>query len=44
MYRVELHLRLRRAYVVDGMGTREACRVFWLRRDPVGKMLATSNA
>ena len=39
---MELHLRVRRACMVDGMSTREASRVFGLHRDTVRKMLAYS--
>ena len=42
MYKVELYVRVRRAFMVDGMSTREAARVFGLHRDTVRKMLAYS--
>ena len=42
MYQVEMHLRLRRACMVEGMSVREASRVFGLHRDTVRKMLEYS--
>ena len=42
MYQVESYLRVRRAVMVEGMGIREASRVFGLHRDTVRKMLAYS--
>ena len=42
MYKVEIHLRVRRAYFVEGMSVREAARVFGLHRDTVRKMLRYS--
>ena len=41
MYKVELYVRVRRAWV-EGMSTREAARVFGLHRDTVRKMLEYS--
>ena len=37
---MERYVRVRWAWMVDGMSTREAARVFGLHRDTVGKMLA----
>ena len=45
MYHVEIYVRVRRACracMVEGMGVREASRVFGLHRDTVRKMLAYS--
>jgi transposase len=42
MYKVEMYLRVRRAYFVEGMSIREAARVFGLHRDTVRKMLKYS--
>ena len=42
MYKVELYVRVRRAWMVEGMSTREAARVFGLHRDTVRKMLEYS--
>ena len=39
---MELYVRVRRACMVEGMSTREAARVFGLRRDTVRKMLEYS--
>ena len=39
---MELCVRVRRACMVEGMSTREAARVFGLRRDTVRKMLEYS--
>ena len=39
MYSVELYMRFRGAYVIDGMSIRRASRVFGLHRDTVRKML-----
>ena len=44
MYHVEMHARVRRACMVEGMSVREASRVFGLHRDTVRKMLAYSAA
>ena len=40
MYIVDMYLRVRRACLVEGMGIREASRVFGLHRDTVRKMLS----
>ena len=37
---MELYLRVRRAFMVDGMSIREAVRVFGLHRDTLRKFLA----
>ena len=42
MYQVDVHLRVRRAVMVDGMSIREVSRVFGLHRDTVRKILAYS--
>ena len=39
---MELYARVRRAFMVDGMSTREAARVFGMHRDTVLKMLKYS--
>ena len=39
---MDLHVRVRRACMVEGMSTREAARVFGLHRDTVRKMLEYS--
>ena len=40
MYQVDVHLRVRKAVMVEGMSIREASRVFGLHRDTVRKMTA----
>ena len=42
MFQVDVHLRVRRGVMVEGMSIREASRVFGLHRDTVRKMLAYS--
>ena len=42
MYQVEVHLRVRKTVMVEGMSIREASRVFGLHRDTVRKMTAYS--
>ena len=42
MYKVEIHARVRRACMVEGMSVREAAREFGLHRDTVRKMLKYS--
>ena len=42
MYKVGIHLRVRKACFVEGMSVREAARVFGLHRDTVRKMLEYS--
>ena len=43
MYRVELYARVRRACQVEGMGIREAARVFGVDRRTVAKMQRTMD-
>jgi len=42
MSNLEMYLRVRTAHFVDGIGIREAARVFGLQRDTVRKMLKHS--